>query len=196
MLQESFNQLLNQFSVPIQLNSETNSRKAIITSQSVSDSMPNFDDKNIQTNWEINRGDIIIYYNVEYLIITDVQAKRSYGYMATMRPMSNTLQYTYMTEGEYYYDRLGNKVYTEEPKEVTLDLPCIAYQEGTPTLDGGQIVVPDNRITVIMPDNESSQKLQMNTEHQLLNHNYNIVDINLLQSGLRIFTMEWVQSSS
>ncbi|GAA0432567.1 hypothetical protein GCM10008983_06440 [Lentibacillus halophilus] len=191
MLEESFAQLLNQFAVPVKLNDETNTRKAIISSQNVSDSIPNFDDKTIHSNFKIQRGDIIHFNNVKYLIITDVQAKRTYEYKATMRPMTNTFEFTYTTEGEYHYDRLGNKVWDVEPKEVTEPVSCIAHQEGSPTIEGSQIRLPEERIEVIMPDDNASSQIKMDSKHTIKNSNYKVVNINLLQSGLRIFTMEW-----
>ncbi|WP_340002060.1 hypothetical protein [Oceanobacillus sp. FSL K6-0127] len=83
--------LINEFGVPIYINEETETRKAIISNQKVSDSLPNFDDKIIHTNFKIKRGDVIVYDDVKYLVISDIQSKRSYEYKATMRPMTNTL---------------------------------------------------------------------------------------------------------
>lgn len=192
-----FKFMLNEFGVDVMLNDETITRKAIISNRTLSELLPDFDDKNIHVNWKLERGMVITYENVKYLVISDVQSKRTFEYKAIIRPMTNSLNYTYETEGYYEeVDRFGNPIWIEEPTIITLKLPCVAYQEGIPTLSSGQIVVPDNRITVIMPDNEDSKRIEMNTSHQLLNHTYKVVDINLLQSGLRIFTMEWTTSSS
>lgn len=198
MLEQEFTNLINNFGIDVFLNDETESRKAIISSRSQSEMLPDFDDKNIHCNFEIIRGNIITYQNVKYLVISDVQSKRAFEYKAIIRPMTNIFNYTYWSEGTIIgYDPLGNPIYAdgEEPGEVVLELPCIAYQEGNPTLNGGQIVQPETMIKVIMTDDEQSSRIEMNSQHRLLNHNYKVVDINLLQDGLRIFTMEWVTSS-
>ncbi|WP_010651169.1 hypothetical protein [Oceanobacillus massiliensis] len=197
MFTEDFNQLIQEFGVPIRLNIETVTRKAILTNSKVSDSLPNFDDKSIHTNFKIKRGDVIAYEGVKYLIITDIQSKRSYEYKATIRPMTNTFTYTYYSDGYYEeVDRHGSPIWIIEPGELTEELPCVAFQEGSPTLTSGQIVMPETRIKIIMPDNEVTALIAMTSEHSIINHNYRVVDINLLQSGLRIFTMEWVAQSA
>lgn len=198
MLQNDFKFLIDQFGQSVTLNDETGKRKAIVSNETVNDSMPSFDDKKISCLFPIKRGDVIEYENVLYLIISDVQAKRSFEYKAVMRPMTNTFKFTYWTEGEIdYYDRLGNPVYVEgkEPEEVTEDYPCIAQQDGSPTIEGSQIRYIDERIIVTMPDNYATQQIEINSEHQMINYTYNIVNVNLLQKGLRIFAMEWTTSS-
>ncbi|TFJ93655.1 hypothetical protein [Lentibacillus salicampi] len=191
MLEQEFTNLVNDFGVPVTLNDETTTRKAILSSQTLSDTLPDFDDKTIHSDFPIKRGDVITYNDTKYLIISDVQAKRSYEYKATIRPMTNAFQFTYMTDGYYEEtDRFGNPIWIREPEEVTEDLPCIAQQEGSPTIESGQIRLPEERIIVIMSDDNISQQIEINSNHQMMNDTYNIVNINLLQSGLRIFTME------
>lgn len=197
MLKDDFNFLIDQFSVPVNLNDETRIRKAIITNQAISNTLPSFDDKTIHCTFEIKRGDVIVYENVEYLIISDVQSKRVFEYKATMRPMTVAFAFTYMTEGVIVdYDRLGRPIYDPAPEEVTEEIPCIAFQEGIPALTSGQIVMSETRIKVVMPDNHITQQIEETDEHTVLNHRYSVEDINLLQSGLRIFTMEWTQNPS
>ncbi|WP_419893635.1 hypothetical protein [Oceanobacillus kimchii] len=195
MLGKEFEHLVNEFGVPVNLNGDTRIRKAIITNQIISNTLPNFDDKSIHCTFEIKRGDIVVYEDVQYLIISDIQSKRAFEYKATMRPMTVSLTYTYYIREIIDYDRLGRPIYGEE-EEVTSVIPCIAYQEGTPTLTSGQLIISETRIKVIMPDNEITQQLEETSEHTVLNHRYKIEDINLLQSGLRIFTMEWTQNPS
>lgn len=195
MLEQEFTNLINEFGTNVRLNDETITRKVIISSESQSDNVYDFDDRKVSTNFPITRGDTMVIGDVHYLVINDVQMKRGTGeYKSVVRPMSNVFNYTYMTEGVIIeYDRMGTPIYADgqEPQEITEPLPCIAYQEGSPTLTSGQIVMPETRIKVIMPDNEVTALIEMNSDHTVLNHNYKIEDINLLQSGIRIFTMEW-----
>ena len=196
MLDNDFNYMIKQFGVDVILNDESKTRKVLLSSRGLRDLEVNFDDRVIHTNFQIKRGDTITYNDVIYLVYSDVQVKRGHEYKAIIRPMTNVFEFTYMTEGYYEeVDRFGNPIWIIEPEIVTEDLPCIAYQEGNPTLSSGQIVMPETRIKVVMPDNHITQQIEMNTEHTVLNHNYNIVDINLLQKGLRIFTMEWAPKS-
>ena len=194
MLEEEFSYLINQFGVSIFVNDDTQSRQAIISSQNQSDQLPTFDDKKIHCSFQIKRGDIIHFNEVKYLIISDVQSKRSFEYKATIRPMTNIFEYTYMTEGVILeYDRNGNPIYVEgeEPKEITINIPCIAVQNNTPKIDGGQIATLENRITVIVSDNSITQQIAINDEYYLENHYYMVHDINLLQQGIRLLYLEW-----
>lgn len=199
MLEQEFNILFEQFGVPVFVSREDVTRKAIIKHQKVNESMPNFDDKTIHTNWKLERGMTIVYEGTEYLIISDIQSKRAYEYKAVMRPMTNVFRFVYWTEGVIdYYDRLGNPVYVEgkEPQKVEEDYPCIAQQEGSPTITGSQIRQPEERIIITLPDNYATEQIEINTDHRILNYTYKIVNVNLLQKGLRILTMEWTSSSA
>ncbi|MBS3679935.1 hypothetical protein KGF86_06900 [Ornithinibacillus massiliensis] len=194
MLQHDFNFMINEFGVPVKLNDETNTRKVLLSSRGISKIETNFDDRIIHTNFPIKRGDTMKYNDVIYLVYSDVQAKKGFEYQSLIRPMTNTFTFTYLTEGVIdHYDELDNPVYVpgHEPREVIEKLPCIAYQEGNPTLSSGKIILPETRIKVIMPDNNMTEQIKMNTTHTVINHTYNIVDINLLQKGIRIFTMDW-----
>ncbi|GIO22477.1 hypothetical protein [Oceanobacillus sp. J11TS1] len=197
MLNQEFDILMDEFAVPILLNNETKERKAIISHQKQSDSLPNFDEKTISCNFKIKRGDVIKYEGVEYLIISDIQSKRGFKYKATIRPMENEFNLKYMTDGYFEeYDPLGNPIWIEEPEEVIVDLPCIAYQDGSSFLElGGKINIPDDRVKVIMPDDEYANQIELNSEHYLLENYYRVNNIDLFQNGLRIFNMEQIQSS-
>lgn len=194
MFENEFNTLLNSFAVPVKLNDEEETRKAIISNQPVNESLPNFDDKKVTTNFPLKRGDIILYENTQYLVINDIQNERPCGFKAIMRPMTNVFTYTYMTEGVFERDRFGNKIWIIEPEEIIVELPCIAYQESSPTIEGGYIRQPEERIIVIMSDNDTTELIELGSEHSLLNANYEVININLLQHGLRIFTMKWTAS--
>lgn len=192
MLSNDFNYMINQFGVDVILNDESKTRKALLSSRGLRDLEVNFDDRVIHTNFKIKRGDTITYNDVIYLVYSDVQAKRGHEYKAVIRPMTNRFTFTYTTEGYFEEtDRMGNPIWIIPPEEVTEDLPCIAYQEGSPTIVGSWIRLPEERVKVILPDNYITQQIKRNTDHQLYNRYYKIVDINLLQSGLRILTMEW-----
>lgn len=199
MLQDDFNFLINQFGVNVKLkrivdgteNDYIKEHKAIISNYKPSYSMPDFDDKKIHCQFKIKRGDIIEYDNVNYLIISDVQSKRSYEYKAIMRPMTNVFEFTYWTEGVIVdYDILGNPIYDPEPEEVTEEFPCIAYQEGSASIEGDRVRLPEERIIVILPDNKATEQVELNSKHQMNGTSYQVDNINLFQKGLRIFTME------
>lgn len=195
MLSNDFNYMINQFGVDVILNDESKTRKALLSSRGLKDLEVNFDDRVIHTNFKIKRGDTITYNDVIYLVYSDVQNKRGHEYKAIIRPMTNKFTFTYTTEGYFEEtDRIGNPIWIIPPEEVTEDLPCIAYQEGSPIISGSWIRLPEERVKVILPDNYITQQIKINTDHQLYNRYYKIVDINLLQSGLRILTMEWTSS--
>lgn len=196
MLEKEFDILFEQFGVPVFVSKEDVTRKAIIKHQKVNESMPNFDDKTIHTNWKLERGMTIVYEDTEYLIISDVQSKRAYEYKAVMRPMTNTLEYSYLTDGVFEYDRFGNKIWIEEPTEVIVELPCIAYQPSTPGLNFGQITTLDNNIQVIVPDDPITDQLEINDECYVAGVYYMIHDVSTLQDGLRVFSMEWTTRPS
>lgn len=194
ILQDSFTQLLYNFGVPVTLNKETKTRQAVITNRTISDTLPSFDDKIIKTTFKIRRGDIILHQNVQHLVITDVEVKRAYGYKAIIRPMINSFEFTYETGGIVIdHDRFGNPIYEEghKPKEVTDTFPCIVSQEGSPTIEGGKIRLAEERINVIMPDNDMTKQIEQDKTYTLLGTDYNVENINLFQTGLRILNMEW-----
>lgn len=200
MLKQDFDFLLDQFGVNVKVkeivdgtqNDKIRKCKAIISNQEPTENLPSFDDKKIHCQFKIKRGDVVEYDNVDYLIISDVQSKRAYEYKAIMRPMTNVFQFTYMTEGVIVdWDRFGNPIYDPEPEEVTVEFPCIAYQEGSASIEGDRIRLPEERITVVLPDSKATEQVELNSKHQMYDTYYQIENINLLQKGLRIFTMEW-----
>lgn len=196
MLEQEFSQLIHEFGVPVYVNREAVTRHAIIKNQKVNETLPNFDDKTIHTNWKLERGMTIVFEGTEYLIISDVQSKRTYEYKAVMRPMTNTIEYPYLTDGVYEYDRLGNKVWIEEPTVIDVEIPCIAIQDNTPSLTSGQIVLLDNRIQVIVPDDTYTEQLAINDNCDVAGLYYEVNNISLLQKGLRVFTLEWTARPS
>src|SRR5699024_623521 len=157
MLNDDFNYLINQLGTNIYLNDETKPRKVLLSSRRISRTEINFDDRMVHTNFKIKRGDTIKYNNVLYLVFSDVQAKRGHEYQALIRPMTNSFEFTYWTEGGIVdYDRFNNPIYDPPPEEVTESLPCVAYQEGSPAIEGDKIRLPETRIKVVMPDNHAT----------------------------------------
>ncbi|MHA6251961.1 hypothetical protein [Oceanobacillus sp. CAU 1775] len=191
MIEESFIEMIEEFGTSMYLNAETTPRKVLLSSRGISKMEVNFDDRVAHTDFPIKRGDIFTYDDIKYLVYSDVKNKRGHEYQSLIRPMENIITSTYMTEGVYEYDRLGNKVWIEEPTEVTVEVPCIAYQNTT-ALSTNQIVTLQDELTVIVQDNEATQSIEMMSEHQILNNRYKVEGIDLLQSGIRIITMGWI----
>lgn len=194
MLNNAFKQLTNQFSVEVYLNREVEARRALITSKASSASFKEYDDRVIHSTFPIKRGDYINYQGVDYIIMSDIQADKGYKYKATMRPATNLLPVIVEEAKEIIidWDRLGRPIFETIP-EVRENIPCIAFQE-TLSISGQAIVVKSAEIKIIVGDNDITQKVKVNDVHKLHDERYVIMDIDLFEKGLRIFSMELTHS--
>lgn len=194
MLQNEFDTLIDNLGVSMYVNDEPNSRKAIITSNTVNKNK--FDDRILHTNFVIERGDTIKHNNVNYIVFSDVQAKRGYEYKSFIRPATNSIPIRIQEEQREVigWTDIMQPIYGDIiQEEVIEDVPCIIEQE-TFNLSGQQIVIAESQIQMILGDNYKSQKVEMNDEYTLYDKTYKFIDINLFKKGLRIFTAERIQN--
>ena len=194
MLKREFNQLVNEFGVPISLNEEQRTRKVLLSSRGISSNEINYDDRHLHSNFKIQRGDSIRIDGVIYIVYSDVQAKRSFEWKALIRPCTNTIPITIQEEVREIIGRdpVGNPIYGDViQEEIIEDFPAIVYRESI-SIDGQQIKIINTEIKVVMGDNEYTQEFKVNNTFNFFGTQYQLYDIDLFQRGLRLFSMRRV----
>ncbi|UOR12193.1 hypothetical protein [Halobacillus amylolyticus] len=184
MLEQAFTDLLNEFGKDITLNEETETRKAVISSKNVNE---DFDDRLIHTDFPIDRGDMIKWNNSDWIVISQVAAKRDFEYKGLIRKANWTIELV-VQEGKKEivgYDALGRPIY-ETTDPIVEDYPVIVEWE-TFNIEGTQIRISDSEISIIAVNNEITQKVALADTYTIANKTYTIDNINQLKKGLLVF---------
>ncbi|MDE8562744.1 Ig domain-containing protein [Anoxybacillus rupiensis] len=161
-------------------------KKCIIQNGNIGD----YEDKYIYTLDSIQRGNLIVYNEKNYLIISDVtQGKYK---KALMRKCTHTISVMIQEGGQIL---VGTTPWGEEIWEtvdpVYDDFPCIVEQEKI-TIDGGQIRTSDSEILITLQDNEFTRKIKLNDVYNVAGYQYKVIHINYTKTGLLILKCETV----
>lgn len=181
-------QIFDMVSRPIGLNGVYD--KAIIgytNVQSVSD----YDDIRITTLSPLHRGDKIIYDNKRWLVIGDVATERHGKYKSIMRQVTHPVRIQTGVERVYTgeIDEYGNPIYTEEPvysdcEIIIMDSPAISIQTA------GAMAYVDGKVTMVMPDDESSAAFETDFEFNLASSKWRVVYADISKHGLKILSVD------
>uniref|UniRef100_C5D6X0 Ig domain-containing protein n=1 Tax=Geobacillus sp. (strain WCH70) TaxID=471223 RepID=C5D6X0_GEOSW len=160
-------------------------QKAIVNNAKIGD----YEDKYIYTLSNIQRGNLILHNEKNYLIISDVTEEKVYN-KALMRKCTHTIRIM-VKEGQQIL--VGTTPWGEEIYETTDpiydDFPCIVEQEKI-VIDGGQIRTSDSEIFVTLQDNEYTRKIKLNDVYNIAGYRYKVVHINYTKTGLIILKCE------
>lgn len=159
-------------------------QKAIITNAKIGD----YENKYIYTLSNIQRGNLILHNEKNYLIVSDVTEGKYKK--ALMRKCTHTIR-VMIKEGEQIL--IGTTPWGEEIYEtvdpIYDDFPCIVEQEKI-TIDGGQIKTSDSEIFVTLQNNEFTRKIKLNDVYEVAGGRYKVTHINYTKSGLLILKCE------
>ncbi|MFB4473331.1 hypothetical protein ACDI16_10320 [Oceanobacillus caeni] len=194
MLEEEFTDLINEFGVPIKLNLEATTRKAIITSLTKTPDLYDFDDKKIHADFKIKRGDTIKIDDTLFIVFSDIQLKRGHEYQSIIRPATNVIPIVVQEEviEVTEWDRRGNPITWEViQEEVVEDFPCIVFQEKI-SISGSQIRITQQEIQVVMGDNKYTKEIAQGDVFTFFGDSFSVIGVDMFQKGLRIFQMERV----
>lgn len=121
---DDFQFLLDQMGTDVSIND--NPARALITNTALEE---NYDDKKISSLSPLNRGDIVLYKDKKYMIISEVNTKRYNNYQGIMRHL---------------------------PHHITINLQCrfilldcYINTSNLGVIDGKVLSIPDGEITVI-----------------------------------------------
>ncbi|SFA52410.1 hypothetical protein SAMN05216169_103230 [Anoxybacillus pushchinoensis] len=160
-------------------------KKCIVQNAKIGD----YEDKYIYTLSNIQRGNLILHNEKNYLIVSDVTEGRQYN-KAIMRKCTHTISIK-IKEGEQIL--VGTTPWGEEIYETTDpiydDFPCIVEQEKI-TIDGGAIRTADTEILITLQHNEHTRKIKVNDVYNIAGYRYKVTHINYTKSGLIILKCE------
>lgn len=157
--------------------------KAIVKSLSQGD----FDDKQVSTLHPIERGDVVSFEGLDYLIITESVSKKPLMYKAIMRNINQTI----IVKGETVvteYDKFGNPLTTIQLPDTTFY--CIVDTHKF-SIENGAIRVSTGEIVITVPDNEEYRtKFAVNSTFEMLGTTWKVINHDLTKRGLIIMTCE------
>lgn len=166
-------------------------RRALIDNTNVN---TDFDDKKITTLDEIKRGDLITYENGKWLILSEINGKRNSRYRGIIRKCNQVIS----IEGEpteiiIGYDPMGRPIYETVPGE-SINIDCIVDKIQLSVDFKGAINIPDDKIMVVVQDNEQSNKLIYNTEFVIVGSKWKVVGISKVRTGLIELSCQKIQA--
>jgi hypothetical protein len=184
--------IFNQLSKTIQLNGTED--RAILTHSSLNTS---FDDYKITSLKHLQRGDVILYNNKKYLIISEVNdTRRSGKYRAIMRLLPFYVHVQTGTERKITGHRSnGDPIYEETP--IYSDFDC--YVQNQPQMNvnsGGTFNFLEGQFYIVTYDNAESQKVIVNNVFTLNDYNWHVDFIDTSKTGLRIFKVSVTDSEA
>lgn len=159
-------------------------KKCIVQNGKIGD----YEDKYIYTLDSIQRGNLILHNEKNYLIVSDVMEGKYKK--ALMRKCTHTIR-VIIKEGQQTL--VGKTPWGEEVYEtgdpVYKDFPCIVEQQKV-VIDGSQIKTSDSEIFVTLQNNEFTRKIKVNDVYEVTGARYKVVHINYTKSGLIILKCE------
>lgn len=97
---------------------------------------------------DIQWGDIVEHENEKWLV-TERPFFNKIHSKSHIQLCNNVMKFEIKTEGKFEYDRLGNKIWIEEPTTINKEFPCVIDAiTGTKTTTGQQINVPEGDMTL------------------------------------------------
>ena len=160
-------------------------KKCIVNNAKIGD----YEDKYIYTLSNIQRGNLILHNEKNYLIVSDVTEGKLYK-KALMRKCTHTIR-VMIQEGKQIL--IGTTPWGEDIYEtvdpVYDDFPCIVEQQKV-VIEGSQIRTSDSEIFVTLQDNEYTRKIKLNDVYNIAGYRYKVTHINYTKSGLIILKCE------
>lgn len=167
------------------VNIDNVSKKCIVQNVKIGD----YEDKYIYTLDSIRRGNLIVYNEKNYLIISDVTEGKQYK-KAIMRKCTHIIR-VMIQEGQKIL--IGTTPWGEEQYITTDpvydDFPCIVEQQNV-VIEGSQIRTSDAEILITLQDNEFTRKIKLNNIYEVAGARYKVTHINYTKSGLLILKCE------
>lgn len=127
---------------------------------------------------DIKWGDIVLLDGEKWLV-TDRPFYNKIHDKSHIQLCNNEMNFTYLTEGIFERDRLGNKIWIEEPTEVTTLFPCVIESISslnTKVDTGQQVNVPEGDM-VLQIQYTTSELIRINNEFTVFGDNYRISGI-------------------
>lgn len=174
-------------------------RKVIITNPS---STSENDERYINSLKPINRGDIVMFNDEPYIIITETINKRHAKYKALMRHCNFVIEIAGEVIHDFLRDEDGNLILDRfgNPIPITIEtdpifIPMIIDNKHFQINNQYPIRVSDNQIVAVLQDNEVNRdRFDVNEEFEIMNKNWKVINQDLTKRGLLILTMERVAS--
>lgn len=123
-------------------------------------------------------GNIIIYDNEKWLV-TERPFFNKIHEKSKIKLCNNTIKFSQLTDGIFEYDRMGNKIWIEDPTEVTVEFPCVLEpisSLNTKTTTGEQINVPEGDM-VLQISYTDNELIHIASEFKMFNNTYRISGI-------------------
>lgn len=166
--------------------------KSLITSPDSYDVLVNNEEKKIMVqstsnynerrilfkHGDIQWGDIVIHEDEQWLVTERPFFNKIYG-KSHMELCTTSMIFTYFTDGVYEYDRLGNKIWIEEPTEVVKEFPCVVESISnlnTKITTGQPINVPEGDMVVTIPYT-TDELIKPTSEFTMFGDKYRILGI-------------------
>jgi len=123
-------------------------------------------------------GDIVIHENEKWLV-TEYPFFNKIHEKSKIQLCNNTIEFSRLTDGVFEYDRMGNKIWIEDPTEVTVEFPCVLESISslnTKTTTGEQINVPEGDM-VLQISYTDNELIHITSEFKMFNNTYRISGI-------------------
>lgn len=125
---------------------------------------------------DIEWGDIVLLEGEKWLVTERPFFNRIHS-KSHIQLCNNAMKFITFTEGEFEYDRLGNKIWIEEPQEVITLFPAVIESiTGTKTTTGQQINIPEGDMTLQI-QNTDNELIKIGNEFTMFNDAYRIAGI-------------------
>ncbi len=125
---------------------------------------------------DIKWGDIVLLEGEKWLVTERPFFNRIHS-KSHIHLCNNVMKFITFTEGKFEYDRLGNKIWIEEPQEVNTLFPAVIESiTGTKTATGQQINVPEGDMTLQI-QNTDDELIEIGNEFTMFNDTYRIAGI-------------------
>jgi len=156
---DDFSYLLDNIGKDIQINN--NPVKAVISSTNIN---KNNDDKYISTLEPINQGDLILYNNLNWLIISEVNGQRIIKYKGIMRKCNFTIKFNFLGNIKPFPSILETKV---------LDIESGQY-----------VTLPIGKIIVMLQDNVDTRDIILGQRFLIMGQAWKVMGIDKSKNGL------------
>lgn len=128
---------------------------------------------------DLSWGDIVIHENEKWLV-TERPFFNKIHEKSKIKLCNNTMKFSHLTDGIFEYDRMGNKIWIEEPTEVAVNFPCVLESISslnTKTTTGEQINIPEGDMVLQILYTDNDELIHITSEFKMFNSTYRISGI-------------------
>lgn len=159
-------------------------KKCIVKNAKIGD----YEEKYIYTLDSIQRGNLIVYNEKKYLIVSDIT--EGLYKKALMRHCNYTIQIPITEQRIVGYNDFGEPIYKEVVVREII-IPCIIDKYTFKIDDFAPIRVPENQVIVTMQDSqENREKFAVNSTFSIMDKTWKVIDVDKTRNGLLILTCE------